>query len=91
MSTKGTFVMSASHTPLSADEFVADAPVARELRPRHWMSRLRSWQGRTSLSEAEEGKLRQRAHRQALALMAASSVVSGAALYGVWTLLRAVI
>jgi hypothetical protein len=40
---------------------------------------------------AQESELRRRAHRQALALMVASGVVSTLALYGIWTLLSGMV
>jgi len=80
--------MPARDNPLSSAGLVADPPAqnGRAHRTRASVAG-RVWLAPDVLG-ATEIKLRRRAHRQALALMIASSFISIMALYGVWRLLH---
>lgn len=83
--------MSATHSSPSVVGFVAEAPVRSDFGARCGGATAGSSQNNAELADAQENKLRQRAHRQALFLMVVSSVLSIAAAYGAWTLLHQMI
>lgn len=92
------FFMSAGHRSTSMTGFVAEAPDNQDVSARHPVQAARTLLESLDHSGANsdhpganEVELRRRARRQALALMIASSVLSMLAIYGLWTLLRAVI
>ncbi len=83
--------MSATHGSTSLAGFVAEAPGMPDVRARERAPATQALQDTAEHAVAVENRLRRRDHRVALALMIGSSVLTTVALYGVWTLLRAVI
>jgi len=82
--------MPASDTSSSVAGIVAEATVDDLARARRRARAVESRKPAREIPDANEAGLQRRARRQALALMIASGLVSILALYGVWTLLRAV-
>ena len=83
--------MFASHSSTSLAGFVAEAPGMLDVSARQRAPSTLVLQDTTEHAETVENRLRRRDHRVALALMVGSSLLSTAALYGAWTLLRAAI
>ena len=82
--------MSEGRRSTSLAEIVADEPNKPDVVARRPVHAAQALQDSSEHLDANEVALRRRARRQALALIVASSLLSALAVYGMWTLLRAV-
>jgi hypothetical protein len=83
--------MFASHTSTASAGFVTEAPVKPDDAIRRRVAGLHALPDRSEQTDINENGSRRRARLQGLALMIASSLVSVAVVYGIWTVLSVVI